>query len=367
MDKFNRSVIVSGDNIPFDIIGIHGPNLLKNNLHYTFDCLTQFRSDLRKYLSIKKYGDCLFTFTYKLNYTSCMKDYYSNFLCERTRDLTLLPENFSYNSLDVKGFSSCPKGFFACKPENFCISIVQVCDEIPDCPTANDELNCSGSIEFICENMERVPMTSLCNHRIDCSDNSDEKHCEFNCLNSNFQCKTGKCIPMRQFCDSEINCIDRSDEDCKENCTTFFCEKRCLRDKNICDLKQDCTKEAAEKDEIPEQCFKGYYRNFSKKNFLKSGCDPLQPEKQIFIRHHYNKSSSETFCRVKYDSMGELITKPHYPFEELRECLHIKCKQHEYQCRDKNYCISLENVCDGISHCYFSDDEIACGINNSHL
>lgn len=68
-----------------------------------------------------------------------------------------------------------------------------------------------------------------------------------------------------------------------------------------------------------------------------------------------------TKCTVKYSTLGNLITKPHYPFEELSNCMNHTCNPGEYKCREYFYCVRLENICDGISQCLKSDDEIYCG------
>lgn len=38
-----------------------------------------------------------------------------------------------------------------------------------------------------------------------------------------------------------------------------------------------------------------------------------------------------------------------------------KCLKGEYLCHYNKYCIQIQMVCDGISHCYQGDDEYDCG------
>lgn len=63
--------------------------------------------------------------------------------------------------------------------------------------------------------------------------------------------------------------------------------------------------------------------------------------------------------------MGNLITKPNFPYEQLENCENTKCLKYDYKCKIRGYCIPLSLVCDGITHCHFGDDEENCG--NSYL
>ena len=67
-------------------------------------------------------------------------------------------------------------------------------------------------------------------------------------------------------------------------------------------------------------------------------------------------------CRVVYDSMRNLLTKPAFPFYDLRYCQKAKCKVGEYKCQISGYCVSINNICDNVNHCPYHDDEISCGI-----
>lgn len=37
------------------------------------------------------------------------------------------------------------------------------------------------------------------------------------------------------------------------------------------------------------------------------------------------------------------------------------CSKGEYLCHYDGYCINIQMICDGISHCYHGDDELDCG------
>lgn len=85
--------------------------------------------------------------------------------------------------------------------------------------------------------------------------------------------------------------------------------------------------------------------------------------KNIILEYHKSKFNiNNTRCKIKYDSQGNLLTKPHYPFHDLENCQNFNCPPHYYKCRSFGYCIPIENYCDGLNHCYLGDDEINCGL-----
>lgn len=65
-------------------------------------------------------------------------------------------------------------------------------------------------------------------------------------------------------------------------------------------------------------------------------------------------------CEVKYSSLYRLLTLVHYPYSFLNGCPG-KCHYFQYKCAIMNYCIDVDNVCDGIKQCYHGDDELFCG------
>lgn len=61
-------------------------------------------------------------------------------------------------------------------------------------------------------------------------------------------------------------------------------------------------------------------------------------------------------CVLEYNSAGHLLN-----FNNLVNCKNAKCACDEYKCETDGYCIPLNKVCDGLSHCPQSDDEQGCG------
>lgn len=82
---------------------------------------------------------------------------------------------------------------------------------------------------------------------------------------------------------------------------------------------------------------------------------------EIFNTVGYSPLRSPTYCKLKYSSFQVKKTLSFYPYQELANCQHKICDVGEYQCREKNYCIDLINVCDGTIHCHHADDEEFCG------
>lgn len=82
---------------------------------------------------------------------------------------------------------------------------------------------------------------------------------------------------------------------------------------------------------------------------------------EIFRKaQNYSREKSSSYCRLKYDSLGKLQTRPGFPYFELINCNITSCSKGQYLCKDKPYCIDLQNVCDGTIHCHYGDDELNC-------
>ena len=66
---------------------------------------------------------------------------------------------------------------------------------------------------FACENRKCVTYEKVCNLADDCGDGSDEE----NCVN-NYRCnKSAEFVPLSSVCDGRVDCLDLSDE-CNDNC-----------------------------------------------------------------------------------------------------------------------------------------------------
>ena len=88
-----------------------------------------------------------------------------------------------------------------------------------------NNLTCDPKWQFECQNRSSefwwnkpcVPRSSVCNFVKDCSDGSDEKLdlcSNRTCRNSTeFRCKSGQCISSTLRCNKQFECTDKSDED----------------------------------------------------------------------------------------------------------------------------------------------------------
>lgn len=120
-----------------------------------------------------------------------------------------------------------------------------------------------------------------------------------------------------------------------DNCgkNQFPCGNTCLPDFKFCNSYKDCV-------------------NSSMEENLK-----LCKDKR-FVNH----STNENPCILKYNSAGYLQDKLNLKYNTIYTCSLSKCECGQYQCRFYSYCVSIEQICDGISHCLFGDDEEGCCI-----
>lgn len=139
---------------------------------------------------------------------------------------------------------SCSAAQFKCESNDLCVPKVWECDGDADCLDGSDEKNCTDrtcfAIEFRCNSGRCIPPYWQCDSESDCPGGEDEKGCEAvpmnkTCEPTYFRCnRSGKCIPGRWRCDHKFDCDDFSDEDgcpprdCSES--EFKCnDGRCIK------------------------------------------------------------------------------------------------------------------------------------------
>ncbi|KAL1785367.1 low-density lipoprotein receptor-related protein 1B [Sigmodon hispidus] len=269
-----------------------------------------------------------------------------------TKNQKCIPVNLRCNGQDDCGdeederdclWGSCSPDYFQCKTTKHCISKLWVCDEDPDCADASDEANCDkktcGPHEFQCKNNNCIPDHWRCDSQNDCSDNSDEENCKpQTCTLKDFLCSNGDCVSSRFWCDGEFDCADGSDEkNCETSCSKdqFQCSNgQCLSAKWKCDGHEDCKYGEDEKN-----------------------CEPAFPA----------CSSSEYMCAsggclsASLKCNGELDCPDG---SDEMDCV-IECKEDQFQCKNKAYCIPIRWLCDGIYDCVDGSDEENCGRGGS--
>lgn len=72
-----------------------------------------------------------------------------------------------------------------------------------------------------------------------------------------------------------------------------------------------------------------------------------------------NYNNLNEICKIDLDSKGILKT---IRFMNENSCKTITtCDEGYYKCYNQNYCITIELICNGISECFYHDDELNCG------
>ena len=75
----------------------------------------------------------------------------------------------------------------------------------------------SPTPSFVCDNeVAQVPYTLVCDHRMDCTDGSDEKNCpvdDLKCDYPSWRCDNdSKCLDVKDLCNGQYDCEDETDE-----------------------------------------------------------------------------------------------------------------------------------------------------------
>ncbi|KAH8384977.1 hypothetical protein KR093_003920, partial [Drosophila rubida] len=132
-----------------------------------------------------------------------------------------------------------------------CLTQEVRCNGTAECPRGEDEADCidmCGVNEFQCrQSKECIRIEFHCDKERDCSDGSDEEHCEQRPTAANasgtalsssgrrackphlFDCHDGECVDMSRVCDSFEDCANGSDEGpkCQSACSKHLCQHMC--------------------------------------------------------------------------------------------------------------------------------------------
>lgn len=119
----------------------------------------------------------------------------------------------------------------------------------------------------------------------------------------------------------------------------------------MCDFKLDCN--SGEDEELAKICHHD--------DFVKSLLNTSSYTVKMMLN---SKKKLEHNCLVAYNSYGYLLTKTNPPYNDLKFCERShKCDCGQLKCRKYNYCVKIDQICDGIRHCLEGDDEYSCGKN----
>ncbi|XP_033752468.1 G-protein coupled receptor GRL101-like isoform X2 [Pecten maximus] len=178
---------------------------------------------------------------------------------------TLVPDTNEINVISPNILAR----LFRCHQTGEYILSYFVCDHRLDCMDQSDEEGClkstseRDSATFLCDNGKYVSLNLVCDFYPDCYDNSDERKCyKSPCLSRQWTCHSGQCISDYDVCDGEVECWDESDEwssTCngypKQIETVWPCQSsRHVSIYRMCDNIPDCRDRS---DEDGKSCYLG--------------------------------------------------------------------------------------------------------------
>ncbi|XP_039152495.1 basement membrane-specific heparan sulfate proteoglycan core protein isoform X13 [Drosophila simulans] len=241
--------------------------------------------------------------------------------------------------------AACSGMEYQCRDGTRCISVSQQCDGHSDCSDGDDEEHCDGIVpklrytcpkgKFTCRDLSCISIVHRCDGRADCpNDRSDEEGCP--CLYDKWQCDDGTCIAKELLCNGNIDCPeDISDEryceattrlkpsDCSPD--QFFCDESCYNRSVRCNGHVECSDGS---DEV--------------------GCSLPCPQHQCPSGRCYTESERCDRHRHCEDGSDEA------------NCTAILCKDNEFLCFDRQFCINATQQCDGFYDCRDFSDEQNC-------
>ncbi|PAA85960.1 hypothetical protein BOX15_Mlig009194g3 [Macrostomum lignano] len=263
----------------------------------------------------------------------------------------------------------CRSNQFACL-DGTCISSDGQCDGKKDCPSGEDEMDCSSEVVdrfFECNSggthLQRISWSRLCDHKVDCSTGLDEADCQFSpCKANEFQCeRTKECIPNEQRCNGISSCQDLTDEQNCETCNGFQClSGRCIPNGLVNDTQVDCPGSLLEDEAMT--CLRA--------NNCTRGEDVIDPGSRKFpdcpdsqwercMLNHVKCFPRRDACVFDRRQFGKQVCPN---MEHLRSCVGDRagfgCRR-LFQC-PSGYCIPVYRLCDGVQDCSDGADEIDC-------
>ncbi|XP_041362016.1 G-protein coupled receptor GRL101-like [Gigantopelta aegis] len=293
-----------------------------------------------------------------------------------------------HTHLDETDCGLCTDSQFACH-NNQCIEFANVCDNVCDCVTCEDEINCgpvtkcepgkhyhcrehdrciksqylcdntnnclntkSGADEYFCWNISNgcrdfrnngrtseeyivcpegrcLPASLRCDHINDCLNGEDELNCDFPpCEAGEYRCDNHQCIPHVQRCDGNMDCHDRSDE--------VSCEHHQCREGHRKCAGGQC---------IPDAFWCDHWKDCPD-NSDESNCDYPPCNADEFTCNSGQCIPNTYVCyHGAKDSRLGCADRSH-----LINCSLWVCRSDQFKCRS-SYCIDAEQVCDSHLDC----------------
>ncbi|XP_076464729.1 uncharacterized protein LOC143296589 [Babylonia areolata] len=231
----------------------------------------------------------------------------------------------------------CPSGhvtqmFLACDPQSACWA-----NQIDVSTTACDYRGTPPPPSMKClTGVDHVPYTLVCDHRPDCSDNSDENFCVFPLchLSGMFQCTNKQCVPFENQCDRMLHCLDGSDE-------------------RRCPLYDRAGMKTPKPPAIIHFDGHGSYQVQS----IDSHSNGNNSHTDICPETHFMCARKWAYCMPVFVRCNGVYDCPGREDEE--GCDRYQCPGF-YRCRTSTICVHANHTCDGIFHCPQHDDELFC-------
>ncbi|KAK7093469.1 hypothetical protein V1264_007216 [Littorina saxatilis] len=331
-------------------IGANFPNLYQGGLQWTDESVAYY-FNVRVPFFIKESHCSYFTstssFSQVLHLTQCDENVTDHFLCEKDYSQNLDSSSVFTSEIELQAVDWSRNGsHVTCSAGHVTLNFL-ACDVKSECwasPLDSPGSACDAPMtplppSFACLNgAERVPYTLVCDHRSDCSDNSDESFCVFpSCrLSGKFQCANKQCVLVDERCDEIEHCLDGSDE---RQCPLFFSFFVTYRDTPM----------------PPAVVNFDMYGTYE--------IDPIDEaqvnnsEASLCPQTHFQCPGNWTYCMPVFVRCNGVYDCPGR--EDEVGCDSFTCPG-LYRCRASLVCVHATHVCDGVFHCPQRDDELLC-------
>ena len=218
-----------------------------------------------------------------------------------------------------------------------CLTSTSMCDGHLDCPSGEDELNCTSLViasSYECRGGKIITADKRCNLITDCAVGDDEINCfhfSNGCMKW-FRCRSGQCINLEYVCDGFFHCVDHTDENhCSDKCRFgFSCsDSSCVLLSVKDDLIPDCNDKS---DELMYQ----HLLDITKDKTYR--CHKIG---MIPCEMGHNKCFPLTqLCLLEYKIHNHLT--PCRNGAHLKECKHLPCTG-SFKCPD-SYCVPIFDI-----------------------
>ncbi|XP_074657066.1 uncharacterized protein LOC141910239 isoform X9 [Tubulanus polymorphus] len=226
--------------------------------------------------------------------------------------------------------SECSHGRYRCSSGR-CISQGWLCDGDEDCPSGDDERNCTECPHgrYRCSSGRCISQSWLCDGVVNCPSGEDERNCT-ECPQGRYRCSSGRCISQSWLCDGDEDCPSGDDE---RNCTAcstnvFDCGNGtdCVSSSRVCDGFPDCPNGRDEA--VCFICLPGDFK-------CATGNECVSREARCDGRINCTDRSDELNCPET-------------------------CGSWRYLCKSSGRCIDNEKLCNEIADCDDLTDELGC-------